>query len=225
LLFSRFDRKVQEQFIYNATPTADMVEECFHDIMRTANRSGELSLKRQSYESRYVELFEMEKAGILNRHSVMCGSASIYLSLDFDGALELCSPQQKNVLTALDRELGLSSKGYAKEVNLNELRRKCFPDTDTFTLEQTLLQMNGRGIVAYRPNDRSICYEVCSDDVSDSERRIITDSTSGRRAFKIKRLQAMLSYGTSSSCLRRFLLDALADTDHESNCGFCDNCL
>ena len=225
LLFSRFDRKVQERFIINATPDADMIEECFHDVMQTMRHPEFLSLRRQSYEDRSVELFEMEKAGILNRHSVMCGRASIYLSVEFEKALSSCSPQQGNVLTALDREFGISDTGYASGVNLNEFRQASFPDIDTFALEQMFLQLNAQGIILYRPDDRSICYEVSSRDINEEARRKIAESASARRAFKMKRLEAILEYGRSNDCLRRFLLDSLADQSGMSKCGFCDNCL
>jgi ATP-dependent DNA helicase RecQ len=225
LLFSRFDRKVQEQFICNATPTADMIEECLTDIMRTEHHPEYLLLGRQSYETRSIELFEMEKAGILNRRSVMCGRASIYLSIEFEKALDLCSPREKDILNALDRQFGISRTGYAATVDLYWLRKECFPDIDVFALEQMLLRLSLRGIIAYRPDDRSICYEVKTDSVDDSARRKIEESATGRRAFKMKRLQAMLDYGRLDTCLRRFLLGALEDTMADSECGFCDHCL
>jgi ATP-dependent DNA helicase RecQ len=225
LLFSRFDRKVQERFIINATPDADMIEECFHDVMQNTRHHEFLSLKRPSYETRSIELFEMEKAGVLNRHSVMCGRASIYLSIEYERALDSCSPEQRSVLTALDREFGISRTGYAATVDLNEFRHDCFPDMNTFSLEQTLLQLNVRGIILYRPDDRSICYEVSARSISEDARRKIAKSASARRVFKTKRLKAILDYGRADTCLRRFLLNALADDSGSSQCGFCDNCL
>lgn len=225
LLFSRFDKRVQEQFICRATPDADVVEECFHDVIHTADRSGHLSLKRQSYENRNIELFEMEKAGILSRRSIMCRNASIYLSVEFEKAIDSCPPQHVNILVALDRQFALSSTGCATAVNLDRFREECLPDIGAFALEQILLQLNLQGIIAYRPDDRSICYEVCSEHMTDSARQRIAESVSARRAFKLKRLGAMLDYGSSHSCLRQFLLGALADTIARHNCGFCDNCL
>ncbi len=225
LLFSRFDRRVQEQFIFQATPPAEVVEECFDAIIQTADGSGHLSLGHQSYESRNIELFEMEKAGLLNRRSIMCRNASVYLSVEFEKALDSCSPEQANILAALDRYCGLSSRGYALAVDLNRFREEWLPDMDAFALEQILLQVGLQGIIAYRPDDRSICYEVCSDYMTDCARQRIAESVAARRGFKLKRLRAMLDYGSSHSCLRQFLLGALADTTAEHNCGFCDNCL
>ncbi len=224
LLFSRYDRKVQEQFILNATPAADAVEDCFGEIMRSADRNNGISLSRQYHEVRGTELFEMEKAGLLDRCPVMCGSATIYLSTEFEKALQKCAPRQMLYLEAIDRIYGLSSSGYA-EVDVIELRRRCFPETDIFELEQALLQMNGRGLIIYRPNDRRICYDVHADEVGERAWRRIERSSTARRGFKMKRLNMMVEYGGLHSCRRGFLLDALDDTDTGTGCGFCDNCI
>jgi len=225
LLFSRYDRKVQERFILDATPSADAVEECFDDVVRPVGRRGELVLGRQVYESRNIELFEMEKAGVLGRRAVMCGAASIYLSSELERSLERCTPEQGDILTALDRRLALSRKGYAAEVDIGELSRNCFPEMEPFEFEQALLQLDAQGMIAYRPKDRDICYEICARTVSEESRRIIHESSSGRRSFKMKRLEMMVDYGSMGTCLREYLLQALGSDTVEPDCGFCDNCL
>ena len=225
LLFSPYDRKVQEHFIFNATPSAEEVADYFDEIVGAAARDEELSVSRQTYESHNVELFEMEKAGILGRRPVMCGSASIYLALDVESARLLCSEAQREILARLDERLDLSRTGYAAEVDMNALSRSCFPEMDSFTLEQALLRMDAMGAIVFRPDNRSVCYDVRAGSVSDALRARIHESSSGRRAFKMKRLRAMIDYGSSGSCLRRYLLTSLGSDDTESKCGFCDNCL
>ncbi|NQU07365.1 MAG: C-terminal helicase domain-containing protein [Candidatus Abyssubacteria bacterium] len=225
LLFSRYDRKVQERFIFDSTPAAELVEECFSHVMTNAERSGELSISRRFHESHNIELFEMEKAGILNRRPVMGGAVSIYLSSEFENALDLSTARQRSVLLDLDRCLNLSRRGYATEVDLTDLQRKFFPDTKVFELEQTLLQMNARGIIAYRPGSRTICYSVRVENVSGELMKRIEESASGRRAFKMRRLETMTGYAALRSCLRRYLLDMLGDAFPKPQCGFCDNCL
>ena len=225
LLYSPYDRKVQEQFILNATPTADEVEECFDEVVRPADRTGELAVNRQTYESRNVELFEMEKAGMLGRRDVMCGTASIYLSLEVEAALDMCSPHQRNILTELDRRLDLWRKGYAAEIDMNDLSRTCFPEMEAYALEQALLQIDAMGAIVYRPNDRSICYDVRAGSIDEVLREKIDESSSRRRSFKMKRLRAMIDYGSLRSCLREYLLAGLGNDAAASRCGFCDNCL
>lgn len=225
LLYSPYDRKVQEQFILNATPTADEVEECFDEVVRPAGRAGELAVNRQTYESRNIELFEMEKVGMLGRRDIMCGTASIYLSLEVEAALDMCSPGQRHILTELDRRLNLWGKGYVAEVDINDLRRTCFPEMDAYALEQALLQMDAMGAIAYRPNDRSICYDVRAGSIDEVLREKIDESSSRRRSFKMKRLRAMIEYGSLRSCLREYLLAGLGNAAAASRCGFCDNCL
>jgi hypothetical protein len=193
--------------------------------MTNAERSGELSISRRFYESHNIELFEMEKAGILNRRAVMGGTVSIYLSSEFENALDLCTAWQRSVLLDLDRWLNLSGRGYATDVDLSDLRRKIFPDTKVFELEQTLLQMNARGIIVYRSGRRTICYKVRVENVSGELMKRIEESASGRRAFKMRRLEAMTGYAALRSCLREYLLKALGDVSSEPQCGFCDNCL
>ncbi|MBI5115062.1 RecQ family ATP-dependent DNA helicase [Candidatus Poribacteria bacterium] len=231
LLFSRFDRKVQERFIIDSTPDADAVQDCFNAIMSAVSDSQgghglrELVIKRAFHEEHHVELFEMEKVGLLSRRTVMCGRASVYLPGDLGRALRLCSPEQMKVLVALEKSIRLSRKGFAQSVDLNAFRQEHFPETGLFALEQTLLQMNSRGIIAYRPADRSIYYEVRADSIPDSARRSIEESVSLRRAFKNRRLKMMIEYGSLRSCLREYLLTALADPTPKPACGFCDNCL
>jgi ATP-dependent DNA helicase RecQ len=225
LLYSRFDRKVQEQFIINATPGADVVEDCFHELMQISRPPGYLSLNRELYENRNIELFEMEKAGILNRRSVMCETASFYLSSEFERTLDVCTPQQRDVLNALDREYNLSRTGYVASVNLEVFRAHCFPSIDRFMFEQILLGLHAQSIIVFRPDLRTINYEVCAVSISESERASIEESATARRAFKMQRLNAMLEYGRTDSCLRRYLLGALADGSLTTGCGFCDNCL
>jgi ATP-dependent DNA helicase RecQ len=225
LLFSRYDRKVQEHFIFNATPSVDEVEECFGEIVRSGNRPGDLALSRQIYETRNIELFEMEKAGMLGRRAVMCGTASIYLSSDLEKALDDCSPEEGKILAELNRKLDLSRKGYAAEVDIGDLGRTYFPEMGMFELEQALLQMDALGTIVYRPNDRSICYDVHAGRVDENFRSKIHESSSGRREFKMKRLETMVGYGALQSCLREYLLFALGNEGVESRCGFCDNCL
>ena len=225
LLFSRYDRKVQEHFIFNATPSVDEVEECFGEIFSPDTRPGDLALSRQIYENRNIELFEMEKAGMLGRRAVMCGTASIYLSMDLDKALEECSLEEERILSELNRRLDLSRKGYAAEVDMSDLGRTCFPEMGMFELEQALLQMDAMGKIVYRPNDRSICYDVHTGRVDENFRNRIHESSSGRRDFKMKRLETMVRYGALQSCLREYLLFSLGSESVESRCGFCDNCL
>ncbi|MBI4832873.1 MAG: RecQ family ATP-dependent DNA helicase [Candidatus Lindowbacteria bacterium] len=240
LLFSRYDRKVQERFIIDSTPGPDLVEDCFNAIIQTAAglpSSGsppggsparglrELILKRSFHEEHHVELFEMEKAGLLSRRTVMCGRASVYLSGDLGRALRLCSTEQMKVLVALEKSLRLSRKGFAQSVDLNAFREEYFPETNLFALEQALLHMSNRDIIVYRPADRSICYEVRADSISSSVMRKMEESVSMRRAFKNRRLEMMIEYGALRSCLREYLLTALADPTPKPTCGFCDNCL
>ncbi len=225
LLFSAYDRKVQEQFILNATPSADDVAECFDEIVGAAPHGEELAVSRQTYESRNVELFEMEKAGMLDRRPVMCGTASIYLALDVESALDLCSEDQTEILARLDRRLDLLRTGYAAEVDMNALSRTCFPEMDAFSLEQALLRMDAMGAIVFRPNDRSICYDVRAASVSEVLRERFRESSSRRRDFKMKRLRAMIDYGRRRTCLRHYLLTTLGSDAPESRCGFCDNCI
>ncbi len=225
LLFSRYDRKVQERFIFNATPTADLVEECFREVIRSTGRHGEVSLSRQSYENSNIELFEMEKAGVLKRHPVMCRSASLYLSTELEIAMGKCAERQRLILAAVDRLYDLSRNGYVADADLGELRRRCFPETGAFELEQALLRMDGLGIIVFRPNDRSICYKIHANEVGESARRRIEESASLRRAFKMKRLDMIVEYGSLRSCLRAYLLGALNDVEASTRCGFCDNCI
>ena len=225
LLFSPYDRKVQEHFIFNATPSAEDVADCFDEIVGGSARNEELSVSRQTYESNNIELFEMEKAGMLGRRPVMCGAASIYLALDGESAQLLCSEAQREILMRLDEHLDLSRTGYAAEVDMNALSRSCFPEIDAFSLEQALLRMDATGAIVFRPNDRSICYDVRAESVSDAVRERIHESSSQRRAFKMKRLRAIIDYGSSGSCLRHYLLASLGSEAPESRCGFCDNCI
>jgi superfamily II DNA helicase RecQ len=225
LLFSRYDRKVQEHFIVNATPGVDEVEECFGEIIRSTGRPGDLALSRQTYETRNIELFEMEKAGILGRRAVMCDTASIYLSIELEKALDDCSPAQGKILSELDRRLDLSLNGYAAEVDMKDLGRTSFPQMDMFELEQELLKLDAIGAIVYRPKDRSICYDVHTGTVDDELRNRIHESSSARREFKMRRLENMIEYGKLRSCLREYLLSSLGSEGDESRCGFCDNCL
>jgi len=225
LLYSRFDRKVQERFIIDSTPSLETVEECFTGIAASTSRSGKVFVNRQFHDARNVELFELQKAGVLKRSTLMCGSASIYLSREYEQALDVCTSQEKKILAALDVHLGLSRKGYVDCVDANDLRQASFPALSEFELEQSLLAMSSRGIIAYRPGERGICYEVLDDSLSDQLGEKIEESVSLRRAFKMSRLEMMANYGTLKSCLREYLIGSLGDTSCVTSCSFCDNCI
>jgi ATP-dependent DNA helicase RecQ len=225
LLFSRYDRKVQEHFIFNATPTVDEVEQCFGEIFSQEIHPGDLALSRQTYENRNIELFEMEKAGMLGRRAVMCGTASIYLSSELEKALKECSSEEAEILIELNRGLNLSRTGYAAEINMSDLSKSCFPEMGLFELEQSLLQLDAMGAIVYRPSDRSICYDVYAAKVDETFKSRIHQSSSLRREFKMKRLEAIVRYGTLQSCLREYLLHSLGSESVESRCGFCDHCM
>jgi ATP-dependent DNA helicase RecQ len=225
LLFSRYDRKVQEHFIFNATPTVDEVEQCFGEIFSQEIHPGDLALSRQTYENRNIELFEMEKAGMLGRRAVMCGTASIYLSSELEKALKECSSEEAEILIELNRGLNLSRAGYAAEINMSDLSKSCFPEMGLFEVEQSLLQLDAMGAIVYRPSDRSICYDVYAAKVDETFKSRIHQSSSLRREFKMKRLEAIVRYGTLQSCLREYLLHSLGSESVESRCGFCDHCM
>jgi ATP-dependent DNA helicase RecQ len=225
LLFSPYDRKVQEHFIFSSTPTAAEVAKCFDDVIRHRNSSDEIALSRQNYESRNIELFEMEKAGILDRRASMCGTASIYLSGNYEETLHACPPVQKRILSEMDAMLDLSRKGYAELVDMNELGRALLGEVDAFELEQMLLQMDAGGAIVYRPKDRSICYDVRAQSVTEAFRKKIRESSSGRRSLKLERLDMIAEYGSLRSCLREYLLAALGDESIGPQCGHCDNCI
>jgi ATP-dependent DNA helicase RecQ len=225
LLFSRYDRKVQEHFVFNATPDVEDVEECFGEIVRSGDRRGDLALSRQIYEARNIELFEMEKAGMLGRRAVMCGTASIYLAVELEKAVEECSPELGRIISELDRRLNLSRQGYAAEVDMKDLSQSCFPEMDMFELEQALLKLDATGTIVYRPKDRSICYDVHTGKIDDDFRDMIHESSSSRREFKMKRLDVMVAYGALRSCLREYLLCSLGGEGVEPCCNYCDNCM
>ena len=108
---------------------------------------------------------------------------------------------------------------------MNDLTRLCFPETEGFELERTLLAMDAKGVIVYRPNDRSICYDVHAQRINSTLRKKIRESSSGRRSQKLERLDKMIEYGGLRSCLREYLLSALGDDSQEAGCGFCDNCI
>ncbi|GAB4334458.1 MAG: hypothetical protein Kow0099_06500 [Candidatus Abyssubacteria bacterium] len=223
LLFSRFDRKVQEKFIFDSTPSVASIEELFRKLV-AGSRHGLISVNRSSHETHTVELFELEKAGLLRRCPASSGNASIYLSKSFDKALSSSLQDEKELLMALDIHLAISKKGYVR-ADLNDFVRAHLPHLNSFVLEQTLIRMDERGILAYRPATRGVCYRIQSESMTDSIRERIEQSVMERRAFKMGRLDIMIEYGSAQKCLRRYLLDALADRYENTRCGFCDHCL
>lgn len=224
LLFSPFDRRIQEKFIANATPCVQSIADCFARLQVTRNH-GDMLVGRRFYEKQSIELFELEKAGVIERNSTPCGIASIYLSRQFERALCYCSDEEKSILHALDSHLAISKTGHADHVDLHEFCLNAMPHLAPFTLEQHLLNMMQGSILVYRPASQDIRYKVRLPSLSETTARTIEHSVMERRSFKMQRLNVMASYGTWDKCLRTFLLEALADPIIGGDgCGFCDNC-
>jgi ATP-dependent DNA helicase RecQ len=224
LLFSPFDRRIQEKFIANATPCAQSIADCFAQLQVIRN-SGDVLVGRRFYEKQNIELFELEKAGVIERSSTPCGVASIYLSRQFEKAFDHCSDEEKSILHALDDYLAISKTGHADHVDLHEFCLNAMPHLAPFALEQRLLDMMQRGILIYRPASQHIRYRIRLPSLLENTIHNIEHSVTERRRFKMQRLNVMASYGTWDKCLRAYLLEALSDPYVGSNdCGFCDNC-
>lgn len=224
LLFSRFDRKVQEKFIENSTPFGKTVKECFEALLQLGGDARVAYVDRSFYEKRNVELFEMEKAGVLMRRMLTGGNVSVYLSCEAEAVLHSSTSEERAILLALQSQFDLLKNGYANGVDLDLLQHNP-PGLDPFALEQILIEMDRRGLIVYRPGDRSVCYEILLSSLSASAEEQIRQSVLLRRDFKLRRLETMVGYANSETCLRRYLLETLADEADWASCGFCDNCL
>lgn len=221
LLFSPYDRKIQQKFILGATPSAEAIGDFFMQVPRASE--NHLLVSRRLYEEKNIELFELEKAGLLERKTLPCGTASIYLGRQFDRAYVLSSPEEKRVLDALEDRFRISQTGAIERVDLYDLGPKAVLDLSPFALEQSLLDMASRGIIAYRSDNQDIHYLIRARSISDQLMKEMSRSVMSRRKFKLQRLDTMVGYGTCKGCLREYLLGALDDAA-EHGCGFCDNC-
>jgi len=222
LLFSPYDRNVQEKFISSATPSAQAIADYFRSVC-PASTSGSLIASRREYEERSIEFFELEKAGVLARKSIPSGRASIYLSRSFERARAALPPMERSILDALDDSCGISRSGVVNELDLYGFCRDNIPECEPFALEQSLLDMTERGLIVYRPDNQDIRYHILSPSVSKETIHTIDASVTARRKFKMDRLETMVRYGSWKKCLRSYLLGALADPISR-DCGFCDNC-
>jgi RecQ family ATP-dependent DNA helicase len=223
LLFSPFDRRIQERFIANATPDAQPISDCFAQLQVTRNFNDVL-VGRRFYERHHIELFELEKAGVIERSSTPCGVASIYLSRQFEKAFAHCSEEEKSILRALDDCFGISRTGHAEHVDLHEFCLNVMPHLAPFALEQRLFDMMRNGILIYRSASQDIRYMMRVHSLSQGTIRTIEHSVMERRRFKMQRLNVMAAYGNWDKCLRAYLLEALSDPAVSDGCGFCDNC-
>jgi ATP-dependent DNA helicase RecQ len=223
LLFSSYDRKVQEQFIRNSTPSPDSILNFFREITRNL-KENRLLINRRLYEHTNIELFELEKAGVLEREHVPCGTGSIYLSRQFDRMCALLSPMEKEIVNALESQFALSKTGLVNALNLHEFCPNFMPELSPFSVEQTLLGMAERGLIVYRPENQDISYRVQTQGLLDEAVREIERSVKTRRNFKLRRLEVMVRYGACEGCLRKYLLASLEDHLGADGCGFCDNC-
>ncbi len=224
LLFSPFDRKVHERFILSATPSAQSIRDFFEQITRDAPSSDCLLVNRRIYEKKNIELFELEKAGILERNCVPAGTASLYLTGQFDAVSSRCSVGEKRILEILEADYSLSKTGSVSRLDIYEFCSRYMPDCSPFSLEQTLWEMASREIIFYRPDSQDIRYCIRSPSVSDEALQEIESSVTSRRRFKWQRLEAMAEYARFGLCLRKHLLTALGDSAAGDQCGFCDNC-
>ena len=233
LLYAQGDRFLQEMFINNEYPPADMIYQVYEylrtldadPIELTQTEIKEAIRAEQPDSAVGTALRLLESAGALERFRPRENMAIVRVNAEPDEPrlADRVSPQahiQRVVAIGVD---GLVNRRFGEPVYFHPDEFAATLGLDRSALTRALKHLASEHPLDYVPPFRGNAVRINDRKVKAREVPIDFRSLAERKDQEYEKLERMIRYATSPTCRRAYILGYFGDVEH-AGCGRCDRC-
>ncbi len=232
LLYSPFDRRLQEFFIEARYPPREIILEIWNRIRRrpedliwlTYREIGMLGEEKISDLTVASCVKILENANVLTRLQRYDNQAELYLHKSPQQLLGIPSKRAGNREKLIQRlEILYDEEQLAAgiqflpdelaemtDLSLEALRR-CFSRMEQDREATYIPPFRGRGLrILQRPESKKLAIDF--------------QTLQLRKAYELEKLDRVMAYASSEDCRRHYLLHYFGESIKDGRCGACDNC-
>ena len=233
LIYAQGDRFLQEMFIDNEYPPADMIYRVYDYLRKldadpielTQQEIKEAIRAEQPDNAVGTALRLLESAGALERFRPRENMAIVRLNAEPDEPrlADRVSPQahiQRVVATGVD---GLVNRRYGEPVYFHPDEFAATLGLDRAALTRALRALAAEHPLDYVPPFRGNAVRINDRAVKARDVPIDFRSLAERKDQEYEKLERMIKYATSPTCRRAYILHYFGDVEH-AGCGRCDRC-
>jgi ATP-dependent DNA helicase RecQ len=231
LLFSYSDRHIQEFFIENRYPSANLVRQVYQFLSARTEDPIELTLaevrdavdKQASSEAIGTAETLLSKAGVLKRLDSSSNHAVVRLESDMPTLVDLLPKEAKlrrRVMRAVEKVVGdhRHEDVYVRPQRLCELA-----EVNREQLGRVLRELSGLQAFDYVPPFRGRAVHMLRRDLRFEDLQIDFAELERRKKSEYDKLEAVIGFARSSRCRQQAILDYFGDTESRP-CQLCDRC-
>ncbi|WP_203329160.1 RecQ family ATP-dependent DNA helicase [Candidatus Laterigemmans baculatus] len=231
LLFSYSDRHIQEFFIENRYPTAELVHKVYRYLLSRTEDPIELTLaqvrdaveKEASPEAIGTAETLLGRAGVLKRLDSSSNQAVLRIDSDLPTLLDLLPREAKvrrRVMRAVEKIVG--SRRY-EDVYVRPQRICELAEVNRDQLSRVMRELSGLKAFDYVPPFRGRAVHLLRHDLAFADLQIDFDELERRKRAEYDKLEAVISFARTAHCRQREILHYFGDAG-ERECGSCDRC-
>lgn len=231
LLFSYSDRHIQEFFIENRYPTAELVRKVHRYLLSRSEDPIELTLaqvrdavdKTASAEAISTAETLLGRAGVLKRLDSSSNQAVVRIDSDLPTLLDLLPREAKvrrRVLRAVEKVVG--SRRY-EDVYIQPQRLATLGEVTREQLVRVMRELSGLKAFDYVPPFRGRAVHLLRHDVPFEDLEIDFEELERRKRAEYEKLEAVIGFARTANCRQREILHYFGDFQ-QTDCGSCDRC-
>jgi ATP-dependent DNA helicase RecQ len=232
LLFMYGDRYLQEFFIENKYPTADLVEKVYEFLHKQPQDPIELTLEevreraqlgKVSTEAISTAESLLAKTNVLQRLDGGSGTATLRIDSELATLIDLLPPEARVRRQVLKQcELIVAKRRYEDvPFRLERLVERCGMDREAVV--RALRELSRLQAFDYVPPFRGRAVHFRRRDVPFGELKIDFKELEKRKRAEFEKLEQVMRLARTGSCRQREILDYFGQTSRE-RCDFCDRC-
>ena len=229
-LYSYQDRFIQEFFIENSYPSAEVVREVYLYLCGVKIDPIEMTLQELQDEldvsvgTEGIRVSEtlLQKAGVLERLDTQQNLASVRITSQLPTIIDMLprdATKRRHVLRAVEAKIG-KLKGERVFFSPNDLCKET--EMKWEAVQRSLRELNKIDCFDYIPPFRGRAIHILKR-VAFNELDIDFSELDQRKREEIRRLESVITFAMSQSCRQLDILNYFGDPNNHP-CGQCDNC-
>ena len=231
LLFSYADRHIQEFFIENRYPTAELVERVYQFLLQYQADPIELTLaevrdqvdRTASPEAIGTAETLLAKTGVLKRLDSSSNHAVVRIESDLPTLVDLLPREAKlrrKVMQAVEKVVGEHRR---EDVYVQPQRLCEIAGVTREQLSRLLRELSGLQQFDYVPPFRGRAVHIVRRDQAFADLGIDFEELARRKDLEYDKLESVIGFARTARCRQREILDYFGDT-HGGDCKMCDRC-
>ena len=231
LFFSYSDRYIQEFFIENRYPSADVVRKVYDFLLAQPDDPIELTLQqvrdaigiKETAESVGTAETLIARAGVLKRLDSSANAAILRIDSDLPTLVDLLPREAKlrrKVLAAAEKLVGSRRR---EDVYIRPQRLAEVAGVEREQLARTLRELVRLKAFDYVPPFRGRAVHFTQRDVPFEELNIDFAELDKRKEAEYEKLESVIEFARTPRCRQRNILEYFGDPD-VADCRLCDRC-